>query len=453
MKKSIVSRASLAVALTAALCAAAPLGLFAEEAAIVTDEDALFGGEDDAAVAEGTAGIDASVSVNKDSGVSAFLKTASVRVGGSISPGVAANWVWLDPYSGASTFTEPSLATLAPDVSSLVFIDARPSEDFRAYLSVKTAYPFFDTTTTTITGVDPVTGLPTTATTTTRNTKVFELFSDFNVADRAFFRFGKHSVKWGVGYFFSPADVISLESIDVTDYEKQREGPVSLRLNVPIPGRQDNVWAYAILPEYKANTTYEPLDLGFAGKYELVVGGWELSAGGAYRRDVDPSLMATASGALGPFGLFGEAVCVFNKDYSADDAATGDLAAFNGTAGVIYTNSNLNLTAIGQYNYSGTADLDTRRQYAALYVSKSKCLINDLTVSLLGMSNLSDLSFMVKPTVSWAWNDYATLSLSPTFTFATDALWGLGDSAEYVSATAGPAITLSVTAYLGSGKF
>ena len=37
---------------------------------------------------------------------------------------------------------------------------------------------------------------------------VSELFSDFQFRDTLFFRAGKQTINWGVGYFFSPADLL-----------------------------------------------------------------------------------------------------------------------------------------------------------------------------------------------------------------------------------------------------
>jgi hypothetical protein len=168
--------------------------------------------------------------------------------------------------------------TLSPSVAGKVFFDARPDEDTRFYGSVKTAWPF-TTTQNVLTGATyvpatpPVTTDPTVTTTSTTlswpNVSVFELFADRAWNDTLFFRFGKHTVKWGVGYFWSPADVINLTQIDVTDPTAQREGPISLRLLAPIKGTQNNIWAYAIVPNVtSANAaSLDATDVAAAAKY------------------------------------------------------------------------------------------------------------------------------------------------------------------------------------------
>ena len=425
------------------------VSLFAEDAdnsfgsEIVTDEDALFGDYDDTDVASGDAGIESVNVSSSEAGVTAFLQTDSVRVGGTVDPGLQASWIYFDPAHSFSLI-DPDLQALTPSIPALLFVDARPKEDFRVYGSVKMDWPFVNTTTSYLNPDNTITTL------TQKNVRVFELFSDFNWNDRVFFRFGKHSVKWGVGYFFSPADVISLTKIDMDDPEAQREGPVSLRANIPIPGRQDNIWAYVLVPDTDIPATLKPEDIGGAAKYELVLGGWEFAFGGVYQHDNDPRLMLTASGSLGQLGLFGEAVTSFT---GLSDDTDNSAVHFSGTAGCMYTQKDWNFTATGQYYYNGEAELDTRTQYAALYLSKSKLFIDDLSVALLTMANVSDLSFVVKPSVTWGLLDYASLSFTPSFLFSTNALWGLGNSGEYVSVTGAPALTLSVKVSLGSGRF
>ena len=447
MKKSDASRFFFF-----ALILALPLGaLFAADKPIVTDENALFGDDTSGSVQNSTAptkapadnGIESVGVSSSGADVNTFLKTASVRVGGKFAPYLQANWLYKDPWGGDLSLGDPDYKSLVPSLPLLMFIDARPKEDFRVYFSVKANWPFASTTTST---ASSATGLSSSS---SGYVKVFELFSDFNLNDAVFFRFGKQSVKWGVGYFFSPADLISLASIDVTDPTAQREGPIALRVNAPIPGRQDNVWAYAIVPSEIAPSSLKPEDIGFAGKYELVVGGWEIGAGGIYQKSIDPRLMLTASGSIYTVGLFGEAVTAIDPD--ADDAS--DRVRFSGTAGFNYTNSDLYLTLVGQYYFNGESKVESRTQYAALSLSDSHVFSDKVTAGILVVSNVSDLSFMVQPTISWVCLDYTTLSFSPVFTFATDELWGKGKTAEYVALTGGPAMTLSVKIVLGSGNF
>ena len=100
------------------------------------------------------------------------------------------------------------------DLDGSLFLDARPSRDFRAFAKVKGDVRLTESP------LDP-------------NLRLHELFADFVLGDRAFFRVGKQTINWGVGYFFSPADIINVGRIDPENPEAEREGPVALRLNLP----------------------------------------------------------------------------------------------------------------------------------------------------------------------------------------------------------------------------
>jgi hypothetical protein len=56
-----------------------------------------------------------------------------------------------------------------------------------------------------------------------------EIFSDFSIKDRVFFRFGLHTVTWGTGFFFSPvSDIINTSSINPEDTDEQVNGSLNL---------------------------------------------------------------------------------------------------------------------------------------------------------------------------------------------------------------------------------
>lgn len=75
------------------------------------------------------------------------------------------------------------------DLSTTLFLDARPSGEFRTFLKGDVSYS-------TDAGV---------------SLELRELFADFDVDNQVFVRAGKQTVNWGVGYFFSPANLINLE--------------------------------------------------------------------------------------------------------------------------------------------------------------------------------------------------------------------------------------------------
>jgi len=468
-------------------------------------EDDLFG--------DANSGIETVAPSTKGNAVSAFLKSSAVRIGGSYTGSVAPSWTWTNPWNGSFDPRDPDSETITPSVGAKVFFDARPDEETRFYGSVKTEWPF-KTSETFLTGAtysagNSTYGIPASVVTTKDtlslpNIRVFELFADRSWDDRLFFRFGKHTVKWGVGYFWSPADVINLTSIDVNDPTAQREGPISLRLNAPILGTQSNIWAYALLPNAESASDLAPKDVAYAAKYEFLLGNYEIGTGAFWQRDRAPKGMLTATGSIGKFTLFGEAVLSWGSDKEWVDNIAGlaaaksptdvtskdkDGAYFSGTGGFSYMNSGKHITGYAQYFYNGDGYSTSRRKeliadgrklvdamkdtsyatsmsgafkgliyqsgqhYAGVYLTKGEFLNEDLTIGMLSIANLSDLSGFVQPTVSYQFFTGFSGSFNPTFYWSTDALWGAGSDGEYVIMADGPSMTLSFKATLGSGNF
>ncbi|MEJ5187832.1 MAG: hypothetical protein WHT84_01320 [Breznakiellaceae bacterium] len=471
---------------------------YAQGNSIVTDESALFG-ESGEELSTDT-GIE-KVQDSQTTGVQFFLKTESTRLGGSFSPTLTASWTWKNLWDGSSSLEKPENTALAPDLSARIFFDGRPQEDLRIYGSFKVGWPFEQSQQVLTAASYQSSPGPTVTTTstpvTTPNVQVFELFTDFSYQDQFFFRFGKHTVKWGVGYFFSPADIINLSPIDVLDPTAQREGPVSLRLHIPIPQTSNNLWLYALIPADLSADSLQPQDLAMAAKYEQVLGAWEVGLGGYYQKDSSPRLMMTATGSLGKVALFGELVGSWGSDKKFVTAITANPAApfttttyqdrpfISGTAGFMYTNSLEKLTIIGQYYYNGEGYTTSERErlleeadallsllgnsassaylasllyqsgqhYGALSLSKQDLFIKNWNASILVLANLSDLSGFVVPSLSYTLMNYITFSLQPTFYWCTAYLWGSGKKGEYVVFPGGPAITLSIKASLGGGQF
>jgi hypothetical protein len=414
-----------------------------------------------------------SFSINEDevvaksaagSAVGSLLQTDTVRIGGSFSGSTTATWQWNDPWADGLDPASPDSHVLKPALSALVFFDARPTEASRFYGSVKTAWPFTEA----------------------GDTQVFELFSDFSHDDAIYFRFGKQTINWGVGYFFSPANIMNLDQIDPTDPTAQLEGPVAIRAMVPVKGTQHNLWAYAVFDQ----ATMKPEDTALAAKAEFVSGGWELGAGAYFKRGDPLRGMLTAVGSMGQASLFGEATLSRGSSKKwvsevGDLTPTGIIPRtddtslfFKGTTGFRYTNGDANVTVMGQYLYDGegyanadrealidkvllqlgpAADdpypmlfkkliLGSGRHYAALTFVKNEFLAKDLSFSAFGIANLSDFSGYLKPTLSYSFFDGLSMSVS--------AMVALGfDSGEYVVLNDGRALALSVALTLGSGAF
>jgi len=444
-----------------------------------TNLDSLFGGD----IVETAPAAPATVDP-----VAAALKTDTVRVGGSFNGSLSPTATWNDLWGGRSDFFSPDATDLALSLKSTIFFDARPSEDFRVYGSAKTSWPF-STTKTFLTST-----APTSASITTPNLSLFELFADFSLNDKVYFRFGKSTVKWGVGYFWSPADVINLEPINVLDATAQREGPINFRIQIPVPNTQNNFYLYTILDR----TTVDFATTALAAKAELLLGNYELGLGAYYRYDTAERAMATLTGPLGNFDVFGEAMVSrgsaktfvtgidTSTPYTISTSETADNRGtiyFSASTGFLYSSSIDNFTAVGQYFYNGEGYADAERtsliadakfaiasasmsdpsklpvltsslagliygsgmHYAALSLSKSKLFADKLSASVIAVANLSDGSGLVKPSISWALVDNFSLTLSPTFVF------GPADG-EYAFLAGGDTVMLSLGGVV-SGSF
>ncbi len=448
------------------------------------DEDAMFGSEDMVdTVTESEAG----------SAVKSLLVSDAVRIGGRFTGSAASSWTWNDPWEGSFDLTAPDEYGLVPSLSALLFFDARPTEESRFYGSMKTSWPF-----TTSTSVLDVNDIPTGETVYQPNIRVFELFSDFSWKDSLYFRFGKQTVNWGVGYYFSPANIINLESIDALNPGAQLEGPVALRVLYPIPGTQHNILAYSVFDTTKMMSgEIKPEDTALAAKAEFVLSGWELGIGGYYLKDDPLRGMLTARGSVGNVSIFGEATLSRGSSKKWLDGAMPisyrtDTTSpfFNGTVGFSYMNSENNYSVIGQYLFNGegydTEEIaglikDVRaketliktilksitpyideddlfkgfvarnismsgQHYAVASFSKSELLVEDLSFSLFAIGNLSDFSGYIKPTLSYAFFDGLSLSTSASFAVGYD-------NGEYVVLNDGQAMSLSISLTLGSGAF
>lgn len=404
-----------------------------------------------------------------------LLKTEAVKIGGSVTGIIGASWIWTDPWTNGFDITDPDSHQLSPVLKSSVYFDARPDEAFRVHGSFKTDWPF----TTSSGGV------------TVPDVRVFELFSDFQLGDSVYFRFGKATVKWGVGYFFSPADIINLEQIDILDPTVQREGPLQFRVFIPYGKSQNTLSFYTIFDD---SATPDFSNTALAGKAEFVLGNYELGLSGYYRYDTAERAAVTLTGPLGNFDVFAEGVISrgspksfytsftsvppYYTAVSADDVRSTFYPS--ATAGLTYNDQDNNITAIAQYYYNGEGYSDsdrealinsfetstaqntilamiltgniknfplfTGRHYAAGYLSFSEIGGSDFSAAATGIMNISDLSGLVQPSVTWDIADYLKLSFLATFIFGAD-------DTEYSLISRGRPVTLGLKLSVGTGNF
>lgn len=246
----------------------------------------------------------------------ALLVQDRLDVGGSYSFNLGASRTMVKDGDDSSK--------LDVSLGSQLYLDARPDPNFRAFGKAGLKYNVTE-------DKDPL------------KVKLLELFADFNYDNRVFFRAGKQNVKWGVGYFFSPADIVNIGRIDPLYPEAEREGPVALKIHYP--KGSNNYYLYTLFDGVK-----EAKQIALAPKMEFVVGKTEVGLGGFYQHGKHPMLMATVSSSFGEVGFFGEAVLNFGSEFL--QATAGGMYRYTDSEG------RLDLAGTLQYYFNGEGYAD-----------------------------------------------------------------------------------------------
>ncbi len=429
--------------------------VFAEDSG--TDEEALFGGDPSEAVGEA-----APTAPEAEKPAEGLLQSSGIEWGGSFTSSFTSVFSWSGYPEDLGSLGWNDSASFLTDLNASLFFDARPDKSFRVFGKLKAAYPFQ------LQAALPGAQVP--------NIKIFELFSDFDWKDALFFRVGKHTIQWGVGYFFSPADVLNLAPIDPEEPTAEREGPVSLKVQYPMGVNSFSVFLIA-------NDVTTPDEIGVAPKTEFMIGNWEIGIGGFYRNELAPRAVLMASGSLFGIDIFGEAAASWGADRRFIRAVTPSLEHplgievysqkegifFSGTAGFSWMGMDWwNPNIAVQYYYNGYGYDDSSllpealvqaaigaisvqdfmsfgRHYAAASLGFGKIADQNLGVYVYWMGNLKDGSGQISPSVTWKIFDYAAISARIAFLYGEDNLeFTLPGSSR---------IQASLAATLGSGKF
>lgn len=345
-------------------------------------EDTLFGGE-----AEGSVVTEAEETDFNPA--EALLESERVSISGSFS------------VAGALSLTleEMRLSSGLSDLTTRLILDARPSSDLRVLVKTDLGY----------------------STTSGVALELRELFADFDVDSAVFVRAGKQTINWGVGYFFSPANLINTERVDPQRPGLELAGPVAFKAQYPIG--TDNLTGYVILDDFAAETNAE-----LAARYEFLFEGFEFTAGGLYAFGEPWAIAATATGSLAGLTVFAETVAqqsdrvfVVRDPGSASGIRTETREGtvfFSGTVGgrFSYTGEDqpLNLSGSAQYFFNGLgyADASVWQDHPAAIselLEAGQLRAADLTDrgqhyvgAALGASDVAELK--VSPSLFWLGN-------------------------------------------------
>src|SRR5574344_796920 len=450
-----------AALLTCALCTA-----FLAGAVYAQSDDELFG--DDTVVEQNAAetpsaesGTGAQTSEKDSLAHGTIFQNGAVKVGGQFTMSMTT----LTTFRDGETFGDSlSNTILSPVADGLFTIDARPSQNLRMFFKGGIHYPYMTETDAvtgkiTMTTADVLSALQNKSSLTESEQQqlmqnlfyVKELFADFAVKDTAYFRFGKQTITWGTGYFFSPSsNTVNLSAIDPEDTTKQVEGPLALRTQITFPGSQNCLWAYMI-PDANlftfnsASYTYAK-NTAFALRGDIVAGGWEFGAGGYYRNEHAPRGIFTASGTLfNKIAVFGEYVYAYGTEteWSKQSGWDGKTSVFQATAGGTYTWKEPQITFAAQYYYDGNGDdafnKATHGHNAAGLVSFAKVFTTDITASVFGNVNFTEKT--------------ATASAMLFYSPVTELKLGAGPYVIWTSFDDKPQAAVKLSAELVGGKF
>lgn len=370
-------------------------------------DESLFGGDPEGIVTE----------VEQDPAADpsrALLQSDTVTLGGSYDLSLELR---LDP---APDENDDALSSGLLDLRSRLFVDARPSAEFRAFAKGDLSYRPAD-------GAD---------------FDLRELFADVAVADTVFVRAGKQTINWGVGVFFSPANLVNLERVDPEDPDAELAGPAALKAQLPLG--TTNLTGYLLTDDFASGVNFD-----LAARAEFLLQDFEITVGGVLRADGPWALATTAAGAVGEVSVFAEAVLQGDPDkvfVVRDPGAPGGVATraadglfASGTLGARYRTATeddaYTLVLAAQYFYNGLGyddfsllqerpqailalvaagelrpeDLRERgRHYLAASASAPDLGRSDLTPSLLWLGNLSDGSGIVDASVRYSGFDPLT---------------------------------------------
>ena len=341
-------------------------------------------------------------------------------------------------YTGVSTWTQSD-----PDLNQAILLDlgliARPDQNLRVETKGRWSY-------------DP--GMV------TASFHVSEAFVDFQGGDSLYFRAGKQFIQWGRGYFYSPADVLNLTTIDPTDPTNSnnpkavKEGPTSFKATL----EKGNAGLYQTVVSTDQVTTGSNVSFASQGTWSFF--GSEVSLGGFWQPSRIKSPRTFVTSGFKAFGtnFYTESILLWGNDQQrvSDDGNGGLTVDKNDgrlltqqTIGASYsmdeTERLWSFSSSLQYYYNGTGASDPSVYHdRATALSK---LLNNGTLSsrnatgygthylagsleflrILRIPMTAGTSFTASLTeVSWSVTPRTTYQFGPDLTLGAQTTWNRG---------------------------
>ncbi len=251
---------------------------------------------------------------------------------------------------------------------------------------------------------------------------VKEFFVDFNAANTVYFRAGKQVLQWGTGYFWNPTDLINIEHKSFTNLTALLDGVFGLRSDV-VFAREFHLYTFLNL-----NAIQDITDVAFAARSEFLVGTFEFGFSGWFKSGKIPVFGVDLTSPLfWSLNLTGEASFSWGdnqKMLDADGVTTSTIRGqlvpkvdvglsrsfdafdvqdrimveveffYNGAGYDVNMFQKLSLnptglaTFLGSYYQPGYYG----KYYAAFFITVSKFIVSNMTLTLNGLTNLSDSS-------------------------------------------------------------
>jgi hypothetical protein len=249
---------------------------------------------------------------------------------------------------------------------------------------------------------------------------VKEFFVDFNAANTVYFRAGKQVLQWGTGYFWNPTDLINIEHKSFTNLTGLLDGVFGLRSDV-VFSREIHLYTFLNL-----NAIQNITDTAFAARSEFLVGTFEFGFSGWFKSGKIPVFGTDLTTPLfWSLNLTGEASFSWGDNQAilgADGVTTSTIrgqlvpkvdVGLSRTFDAFDVQDRISVNVEFFYNGAG---YDTHmfqalnppglinflenyyqpgyygKYYAAFFISVSKFIVSNMTLTLDGLSDLSDSS-------------------------------------------------------------
>ncbi|AHC16472.1 hypothetical protein [Salinispira pacifica] len=316
----------------------------------------------------------------------------TVSLSGSIAGGFLD---WPVPEEGApygDILWEEFDASVYYDMSSSVSVDARPLPYFRYFAKLSTSMD------------ESRFSFPTPS--------VSELFIDYTLAERYFFRVGKQSMSWGQAQLLSnPGDLVS----DVKD-------GIAVKMFMPL-GVNGLTSVIYVKDGWLASTASpSPLDFAYASLFETSAGPFTLGFSGKFNRNLEQSLIGNMYVKTNVLGV----------DIALEGRGDFDVYPAKGDAGtawgigpsylwpttqalvhMFWESSDIGLQLIGEYRFSYGPEITTRIGPVPAEESAADTNLvwaeNGVHRSGLGIVFTDARIFGLKPAVRWyhQYNDHS----------------------------------------------